>query len=189
MNRHDPNWLKKDMEEDMPLPNLLKPIQKGATNNGTAVASEIFQLEDNILFNKNELRKCVASIICPVRSATKKQKDFLEEFLAQADDILEEVHYPPRDTNQIDDTGGMNICWENIYAIQKADIVFIYWDPTSKGSHFDLGAVYSEFMKYKLGKRKPISIVLLNKLDFEYDSIKSFLRVIQGLETATHPKS
>jgi hypothetical protein len=61
-----------------------------------------------------------------------------------------EVHWPPRDTDQEDETG-YRICWDNRRAIERADVVFVVWDGQSKGSLFDLGMAFA--------MEKPIRVV------------------------------
>lgn len=56
------------------------------------------------------------------------------------------VHWPPRDTDQVDDTG-LRICRDNLEAIRGADVVHVVWDGKSQGCLFDLG------MAFALGKR------------------------------------
>jgi nucleoside 2-deoxyribosyltransferase len=64
-----------------------------------------------------------------------------------------EVHYPPRDAPQDDETGAM-ICEAHRRAMVDCDEVHVHWDVESKGSHFDLG------MAYALGKPiVPVSCV------------------------------
>ena len=85
-----------------------------------------------------------------------------------------EIHYPIRDTNQIDPTGGWDICKQNMRAIQYCDEVHIFYNPASQGTHFDLG------MAFVLGKK----IKLIN--DREYEELKnqdkSFLKMIEYWE-------
>jgi hypothetical protein len=48
-----------------------------------------------------------------------------------------------RDTKQIDETGGYNICTANRNAILNSDEVHVFWDSDSTGSLFDLGVAFS----------------------------------------------
>jgi hypothetical protein len=52
------------------------------------------------------------------------------------------VHWPPRDTNQEDDTG-FRICSDNASAIREANRVFVIWDGESQGCLFDLGMAFA----------------------------------------------
>lgn len=82
-------------------------------------------------------------LICPVRGhAAAKFADAVERL--EADGYA--VHWPPRDTNQDDDTG-LRICRDNMAAIADADVVHIIWDGNSQGCLFDLG------MAFALGKK------------------------------------
>lgn len=86
-----------------------------------------------------------AFLICPVRGHEE------EEFQSYVDELEEVgfvVHFPPRDTDQVDPTGtGYTICQANRAAIEAADVVFIVWNGESQGSIFDLG------MAFAMGKR------------------------------------
>lgn len=81
-------------------------------------------------------------LIMPVRNATESFGAYLAELEAAGHD----VHYPPRDAPQDDETGHA-ICETHRAAIIAADEVHVIWDVESKGSHFDLG------MAYVLGKK------------------------------------
>lgn len=52
------------------------------------------------------------------------------------------MHLPHRDTNQVDLSGGLQICADNREAIKQADEVHLYWTPDSTGSMFDLGMAF-----------------------------------------------
>ena len=85
------------------------------------------------------MKKLKAFLICPVRGVdpeiTKKYVDGLEH-----DGFI--VHWPPRDTNQEDETG-FNICLQNRQAIEESDCVFVVWDGKSQGCLFDLGMAFA----------------------------------------------
>ena len=78
-----------------------------------------------------------AFLISPVTNSDGG-KTLLETvaFLESDDWIL---HWPVRDTRQIDGEGGYNIMVENMKAMKEAELVFVWWDEESKGSLFDLG--------------------------------------------------
>ena len=80
-----------------------------------------------------------AFLICPVRGKDPKETQHIVEDL-ESQNI--KVHWPPRDTNQKDDTG-YNICTENKEAIEDADIIYIVWDGESQGCLFDLGMAFA----------------------------------------------
>lgn len=88
-------------------------------------------------------------LICPVRGIDPEtQREAVEQLEAQG----YSVHWPPRDTDQNDDTG-LRICQDNMAAIESADVVHIIWDGKSQGCLFDLG------MAFALGKVvEPISL-------------------------------
>jgi len=88
-------------------------------------------------------------LICPVRGhAADKFADIVSGLEAAGWD----VHWPPRDTDQDDDTG-LRICTDNLSAIRASDAVHVVWDGDSQGCLFDLGAAFA------LGKRViPISL-------------------------------
>jgi hypothetical protein len=79
-------------------------------------------------------------IICTVRlGENPKAVEYVKKMEAEG----WEVHYPPRDTNQEDPTGGWRICVENRAAIRAADEVHIFYDARSQGIHFDIGMCYA----------------------------------------------
>jgi len=97
--------------------------------------------------HREELTMRRAFLICPVRGvdpeATRTHVERLENDGWQ-------VHWPPRDTDQDDDTG-WDICGENAVAILRADRVFVVWNGESQGCLFDLG------MAFIIGK--PITVL------------------------------
>ena len=81
-------------------------------------------------------------LICPVRGHTPEETaDIVAEIEKEYD-----LHWPPRDTNQVDDTG-YRICGDNLKAISEADTIHFVWDGKSQGCLFDLG------MAFALGKK------------------------------------
>lgn len=91
-------------------------------------------------------RKLKAFLICPVRNGTPKG---LERLLPELD-AQYDLHFPPRDTDQ-DDPIGDRICRDNRKAIEEADLILVWFDPTSKGILFDLGMAWA--------MRKPIWVL------------------------------
>ncbi|GAG28386.1 unnamed protein product [marine sediment metagenome] len=86
-----------------------------------------------------------AFLICPVRGHEETE---FQPYVDQLKEVGFVVHFPPRDTDQIDPTGtGYKICQANRAAIEAADVVFIVWNGESQGSIFDLG------MAFAMGKR------------------------------------
>ena len=91
----------------------------------------------------------VSFLICPVRGHDISETEAIVKDIEQSGYT---VHWPPRDTNQNDDTG-LRICMDNLDAIKNADVVHIIWDGKSQGCLFDLG------MAFALGKQViPISL-------------------------------
>lgn len=74
-------------------------------------------------------------LICPVRGVDAETFVGVVEAL-EADGWT--VHWPPRDTDQNDNTG-LRICRDNLAAIKAADVVHVIWDGRSQGCLFDLG--------------------------------------------------
>jgi nucleoside 2-deoxyribosyltransferase len=113
-------------------------------------------------------------LICPVRG---KDQAFYAEIVAGLERDGHAVHWPPRDTDQSDETG-LRICRDNAAAIAQADVVNVVWDGQSQGCLFDLGVAFA------LGKR-----VAAVDLPVPTDG-KSFQNMIrawaaQGMEAGT----
>lgn len=77
-------------------------------------------------------------IICPVRGATPEEKKEIGDYVRCLEKIGYKVHWPSRDTDQTDPKGWV-ILNTNAHALNKADEVHIWWNPSSQGSAFDLG--------------------------------------------------
>ena len=88
------------------------------------------------------------------------------------------VHWPKRDTNQNDHSGGYEICLTNFQAMLDADQIHIWYEETSNGSKFDMGGV---FMLKMLGIKKDIIIVNREEAEALDKSQKSFLKVMKHL--------
>jgi hypothetical protein len=78
-------------------------------------------------------------LICPVRGEAADTYAKTVEAL-EAEGYT--VHWPPRDTDQNDETG-LRICQDNTAAIARADCVHIIWNGTSQGCLFDLGVAFA----------------------------------------------
>ena len=88
-------------------------------------------------------------LVCPVRGVDPMSAASIVSDL-ESDGWA--VHWPPRDTDQTDDTG-FRICSDNLAAIREADTVHVVWDGKSQGVLFDLG------MAFALGKTVvPVSL-------------------------------
>jgi nucleoside 2-deoxyribosyltransferase len=110
-------------------------------------------------------------LVCPVRNVTKEQIAEIDAYVEKIEKEGHEVHYPPRDVNQDDETG-INIVEAHKNAMMECDRVDIFWDKTSTGSHFDLGMAFMS--------NKPIKLIRL----YQEDSVgKSYVKVMKILET------
>jgi hypothetical protein len=105
-------------------------------------------------------------LILPVRGHEMSETEAIVKGL---EDEGYKVHWPPRDTDQVDDTG-LRICNDNADAIRKADVVHIIWDGKSQGGLFDLGVAFAL-------KKKIIAISLP-----EATEGKSFQNMIRAWE-------
>jgi nucleoside 2-deoxyribosyltransferase len=112
-----------------------------------------------------------AFVICPVRDNPEAGRSHTMSLELAGWD----VHWPARDTEQVDDTGGFRICQDNRAAIEKADVIFFVWDGKSKGCLFDLG------MAFALRKR-------VIPLELPTDDIegKSFVKVVKAYDKFFH---
>lgn len=106
-------------------------------------------------------------IICPVRDATKEEKEFLESYVLNLRLEGDKVHYPPENTEQ-NYMFGYRICSQNRSAIERADEVHIYFNPNSAGSFFDIGMTFMA--------EKPLHIINQNAFDKEKaDDVTKFI--------------
>jgi nucleoside 2-deoxyribosyltransferase len=90
-------------------------------------------------------------IICPVRSASEKQTAEAQRYVEQLEQEGHTVYFPLRDVDQDHPDGARHIVEAELTAIRQSHEVHIFWDKTSKGSHFDLGAA--------LALGKPIRLI------------------------------
>jgi nucleoside 2-deoxyribosyltransferase len=81
-------------------------------------------------------------LIMPVRASTEAARILAEQHLKLMESIGHDVHFPPRDAPQSDETGRA-ICETHLAAMRACDEVHVLWDAESKGSHFDLGMAYA----------------------------------------------
>lgn len=107
-----------------------------------------------------------AHFICPVRNVTDEQQQEIDLQAYPLEVLGWTVHNPKYATDQNDPTG-YNICMDHLESMKKADMIYLFWDINSKGSHFDLG------MAFALGK--PLTLVTLYQND---DHNKSYVKVI-----------
>jgi hypothetical protein len=82
-------------------------------------------------------------LICPVRNATAKEKEFLENYVDEQEEEGYRVHYPLRDVNQ-EDPIGLKILSEHKLAMDECNEVHAYWNPKSSGSFFDFGMAFMD---------------------------------------------
>lgn len=94
------------------------------------------------------MQKRKGFLICPVRGHDPKET---EAIIQQLENDGWNMHWPPRDTDQTDYTGGFRICVDNREAIKNCDMVFFIWDGKSQGCLFDLGMAFA----YK----KPLTVL------------------------------
>lgn len=110
-------------------------------------------------------------LICTVRlGVTELSKAYVKKLEVDG----HKVHFPPRDTNQIDPLKGWNICNDNLKAIEEADEVHIIYNPNSQGIHFDMGMAFA--------LRKKVKLINVNDWLDEKSQNKSFLNVIEEWE-------
>lgn len=89
-------------------------------------------------------------LICPVREAGDSgDSEAIACYVAKLESEGHKVHWPKRDTDQVDAIG-YRICTDNYIAIREADEIHIWWSSTSKGSLFDLGMAFALFKKLVL---------------------------------------
>lgn len=122
-------------------------------------------------------------IICPVTQATKKDRT---ELLKYVQNLMSDgciVHYPYTDTPQ--NEIALNINRINTKAIRTSDEVHIFYNDKSRGTHFDLGHLFSlkelhknhiiSFILYLFGIKNPKVIVVKNKKNNEEKGYSNML--------------
>jgi hypothetical protein len=121
---------------------------------------------------RKALEKLDVFIICPVNHADAETTRRIGLYVARLEAEGKKVHWPARDTNQIDPIG-MRIMRDNRNAMLKASEIHIWWDPTSDGSKADIGAL-NMLLFFKTKK-----VVLINKV--EPTPNKSFGNIVREL--------
>lgn len=107
-------------------------------------------------------------VIGPVRKAQPERTAFIRHWVRRRQAQGERVFWSAEDVEQ-DDATGIGICQAERIALGRSRRVAVFWDVTSKGSHFDLG------MAYAFGI--PVSIIC----QFEPDVPgKSYVKVMLG---------
>ena len=110
-------------------------------------------------------------LVCPVRNCSEEVKEQLDEYVNRLEKDGHHVHYPPRDVEQ--NQSGTGICEAHADAMYDCDEVHFWWDPDSKGSHFDFGRAYM------LHTHKGLKFVVAN--DIEETPHKSYGNVLLEL--------
>jgi len=111
-------------------------------------------------------------LICPVRSGNLFKAG--ERWVEMLEQEGVEVHWPHRDTDQTDDGTGLHICEQNRTAIEEADAVYVLYDKSSLGSHFDFGMAFA--------LKKPIKLINWD----DPTPTKSFFNVLRKLTNEAH---
>lgn len=111
-------------------------------------------------------------LISPVRNMTPEVQARVDAYVAGLEADGHVVHYPIRDTDQDDSSGGLRICQDNIRGIRNADAVHVWWDGESEGGKFDLGAA--------MALDKPIKLANADEVQLP-DLPKSFTHVVRAL--------
>lgn len=117
-------------------------------------------------------------LICPVRNVTDEQQKEIDDYCHNMISMGHECHNPKYAVDQNDDTG-FNICKGHLESMVSADLVAVFWDVNSKGSHFDLG------MAFALGKK--IDLIKIYQPDNEGKSYVKVMRLME--ESDWHPWS
>ncbi len=120
---------------------------------------------------RNILQNNKIFLISPVRDASSKQIEEIEEYKRQCTNLGYKIYVPHLDTNQIDLLGGYAICRQNAKAIASSSEVHIYYDQKSKGSMFDLGVAYYFKKKLVLVNEDQITF---NETDFGDNLVKGW---------------
>lgn len=106
-------------------------------------------------------------VVCSVADGTPAA---VAEHVAAMEALGHEVHFPPRDVEQVDPSGGDRICREHRAFMLIADRVDIFYDERSGGSKFDIG------MAYVLDK--PLNVVTV--IHENENAVKSFLKMLRS---------
>lgn len=112
-------------------------------------------------------------LICPVRGVTDEQQKEIDDYAKSLETQGHTVHNPKYAVDQDDETG-YRICWGHLQSMKIANRVDIFWDVTSKGSHFDVGMAFA--------MNKAIKLVKAYQPDNEG---KSYLKVLQEYQKET----
>jgi len=119
-------------------------------------------------------------LICPVRLGEEAEVlNYVEKLESEG----HEVHYPPRDTDQLDlETGGYKICQRNLAGIEWADEVHIWYRGDSQGIHFDMGMAFALNKRIKISNLDGIYDHRPKGYENVKDASKSFPKMMQYWE-------
>lgn len=118
-----------------------------------------------------EKRLMKIAMICPVRGLGVDELHKLKQYVHDLRSRGHEVYWPFEDPDQ-QDTISLRMCKDNRRAIEDANEVHVWWNPTSLGSHFDLG------MAFALNKH----IVWINKADRSISNPGSLERFLHEID-------
>lgn len=92
-----------------------------------------------------------AFLICTVREADENDLKFINDYLLKLRSQGKKIYYPAEDTEQVDSSGGYQICSDNCKAIMDSEETHVYWTDKSQGTKFDLGMAF--LLHKNLGKK------------------------------------
>lgn len=120
-------------------------------------------------------------LISPVAKTEPETQKRIAAYVASLESAGHQVHWPFRDTEQVDPTGGYEICKTNFEGIMQADEIHIWYEETSGGSKFDMGGVF--MLIEMLGWKK--KIVIVNDGEVVDNNAKSFYKIFKHLVEKT----
>jgi hypothetical protein len=106
-------------------------------------------------------------LIHPVANQTKEEKQFLDDYVSRIESNGKKVHYPSRDVDQ-NDPIGLRICSEHRDAMKEVKAAHWFYNPTSRGSVFDMGMAYMA--------KKELLVVNPNDVKEEQNFMLNFIR-------------
>lgn len=115
---------------------------------------------------KTHKSKKLVFLISPVRNTEPETLQHVVDWL-EREHI---VYWPMRDTEQT--ATSLQICEQNRAAIKSADLVYVFWDPNSEGTVFDLGMAFA--------MQKEVRVI--NPNDVEVTEGKSFENFLLAYE-------
>ncbi len=119
-------------------------------------------------------------LICPVRNASEETRAQMDRYVSNLEASGISVHYPPRDVDQSDDGVGLELNATHRDAMLACREVHVVWDPSSLGSHFDLG------MAFMLSATKSLPIIIARPFETtEKRSYGNILNAIASKSTLT----